>query len=289
MRSMQQSQSHYMGGMASSFWPGVGSIFYLDGVAGDNANNGLTPAAPKLTLTAALALCTNDADDYILALDYWQPAGETWPVVVNKSKVHIIGVRSGTRQRPWVAAQPPGDTAVLSIAASNVRVEGWYFDAGAAHGGIEFAGHVTSVGIFDCWFGQGANGILVESGGVAFGLEIANCFFSQSLTAQSIQINDDPAFSSIHDNWIDSCQGVGINIALNAAAIRIYNNMIGVGADVEGQGITLGANVRRAMVMNNSANHGDADMTQNPFLDSAPADSNHWANNWRGAAALAPA
>jgi len=280
MKQFQQSQSHYMGGMGSTFWPGAGNVYYLDGVAGLNANSGLTPSAPKLTLTAALALCTNDADDYILVKDYWQPAGETWPVVVNKSKVHIVCVRSGS-YRPWAAAAAPADTAVLSIAANDVRIDGFYFDAGATHGAIEFTGNCARVGIYNCYFGTGAYGILDEAGGIEMGLEIAGCYFQQSLTAGGIYLNDDGPFNRIHDNVFDQIAGEAINVATGGAP-QIYNNLIACGSDTEGLGITLGAGVTRALVMNNSANFGNADMVANPFQDDAAEDVNHWANNMWG-------
>ena len=287
MKQFQPSQSHYMGGLASTLWPGAGNVFFLDGVAGLNANNGLTPAAPKLTLTAALALCTNDADDYIVAIDYWQPAGETWPIVVNKSKVHIIGVRSGS-YTPWVVAQAPADTAVMLISANDVRVQGWDFHAGASHGGIEFSGNVSRTGIYDCYFSAGANGILDEAGGVAFGLEIANCFFQQTLTAAGIYLNDDGAFNRIHDNMFDQLAAEAIHVVAGGNP-QIYNNMIACGADTEGLGITLGGTVYRALVMNNQANFGNADMVANPFQDDAAEDVNHWANNMWGITLAHPA
>lgn len=283
-----KSPSWYNGATGGGcMWPGAGSVFYLDGVGGSNSNDGLTPATPKLTMTAALALCTNDADDYIIVLDYWQPAGETWPVSVNKSKVHIIGVRSGG-YRCWACMSAPADTACLSIAADDVRVANLYFDAGASHGGIEFAGGKSRMGIYNCWFGTGKHGILDASGTVAFGLEIAGCYFCQALTAQSIYVNDDPAFIRIHDNVFDACQGVAISIVQGAAG-QIYDNLIACGADVQGRGITLAAGVSRYLVMGNVANYGDTDMASNPFLDGAGAGSNHWANNMKGITLIQPA
>jgi hypothetical protein len=278
----------YGGGLVSSMWPGAGNVFYVNGISGSNANNGLTPTTPKLTMTAALALCTNDADDYIVVLDYWQPAGETWPINVNKSKVHILGIRSGTLTRPWVCAKPPADTAVFSISANDVRIADWYLEAGASHGAIEFTGGVSRIGIYNCWFGSGANGILDGPAGIGFSVEIANCFFCQALTAQAIYINDDPAFITIHDNVFDQSQGVAIEVVQGAAAV-ITGNLIACGADVTGRGITLGASVTRAIVMNNSANFGDADMVNNPFSDAAAADTNHWANNVKGITLIHPA
>jgi len=282
-----KAPSWYSGGLAGSAWPGQGSTFYLDGVNGLDANDGLTRATPKLTMTAALALCTNDADDYILVIDYWQPAGETWPIDVNKSKVHIIGVRSGS-YRPWAACDSVGDTAVLDISANDVRVEGLYFDAGDTSGGIEFSGGVSRVGIYDCYFGTGAYGVYAAAGGCAFGIEVAGCYFQQTLTGQCIYINDDPAFTRIHDNVFDQAQDTAIEI-VQGGNPQVYNNLIACGSDAQGTGIKLGAAVTRALVMNNTANFGDADMVANPFEDGAAGDINHWAGNMKGITLTHPA
>lgn len=278
----------YMGAAGGGcMWPGAGNVYYLDGCAGDDANDGLTADTPKLTMTEALSLCTADNDDYVIVLDYWQPAGETWPVAVDVSKVHIIGVKSGG-YRCWACMSPPGDTAALSIEANDVRIANLYIEAGANHGGIEFSGGVSRMGIYDCWFATGKHGVYDASGTIAFGLEIAGCYFCQALTAQNIYINDDPAFIRIHDCVFDACQDVAISIVQGAAG-QVYNNLIACGADVQGRGITLAAGVSRYLVTGNVANFGDTDMAANPFLDSAGAGTNHWANNMKGITLIQPA
>jgi len=238
-------------------------------------------------MTAALALCTNDKNDTIVVLDYWQPAGETWPVDVNKSKVRIIGSPSGSA-RAWVCMNPPGDTASLDISASDVHIRDIYFDAGVSHGGIEFSDGVCRVGIHRCWFGTGAYGVYDNTGGVAFSLEIADCYFCQALTSHGIYVNDDPAFLYIHDNMFDACQGDAINI-VQGGGDRVINNIIACSSDLQGTGITLGASVYRCLCAWNVANFGDADMAANPFEDGAAGDTNHWMANYKGITIIHPA
>ena len=265
---------------------GLGNVFYCDGCAGSNDNDGLTPQTPKLTLTAALALCTNDMNDTIVVLDYWQPAGESWPVSINKSKVNIIGTPSGSF-RPWACVAPPGDTAGFSIAASDVIVRGFYFDAGASHAGIEFASNKCRMGIYDSYFGTGAMGVMSAAGGIEFGLEIRNCFFQQSLTAQGIYINDDPAFIKIIGNVFDRVQGVAIEVVQGGAPM-ILDNVIALPSNTAGMAITLGASVTRAIVNGNSANYGDTVMGNVPFTDGAGAGVNSWLLNYQGTTAAMP-
>jgi len=283
-----KSPAWYGGGIGNFMIPGagMGNVFYNDGVNGLDANDGLTPQSPKLTLTASLAQCTNDMNDTILVLDYWQPAGETWPVSINKSKVNIIGVPSGS-YRPWAAVDSVGDTACFSIAAHDVIIRGFAFDAGASHGGIEFAGNKGRMGIYDCYFISGANGILSSAGGIEMALEVGNCFFQQSLTAQGIYINDDPAFIRLHDNVFDRVQGVAIEV-VQGGAPQILNNVIALPSNTAGMAITLGAAVTRAIVNGNSANYGDTDMGNIPYTDGAGAGANSWLLNYQGTTAVQP-
>jgi len=276
-------------GLANALVPGsnLGQIIYLDGCGGSDNNSGLTPDEPKLTMTAALALATNDKNDTIVVLDYWQPAGETWPVNVNKSKVRIIGSPSGAAHRPWACMSASGNTACLSISANDVYIQDLYFDAGAAHGGIEFSGGVCRVGIHRCYFGTGAYGIYDASGGVGFSLEITDCFFCQALTAQSIYINDDPAFFRIVGNVFDQPQNIAIEVTAGGGG-EIRNNVISLSGNVAGRAITLGASVYRCIVDGNHANYGDGEMGLIPYTDNAAAGQNHWLLNYKGLTGTMP-
>jgi len=278
----------YGGGLGDVMIPGsgLGDVFYVDGVGGNNDNDGLSPATPKLTLTAGLALCTNDVNDTVLVLDYWQPAGETWPVSINKSKVNVVGVPSGS-YNPWAAVAPPGDTAAFSIAADHVIIRSFYFQAGANHAGIEFSGGKVRMGIYDCFFATGKHGIWSAPGGVGFGLEIRNNFFCQSLTAQNIYINDDPAFIKIIDNVFDQPQDVAIEV-VQGGAPQIRNNVIACESNTAGRAITLGAAVTRAIVDGNHANFGDTEMAASPYTDGAAAGINHWMLNYKGITGVMP-
>jgi len=278
----------YGSDLASVMIPGagLGNVFYNDGCGGDDANDGLSPQTPKLTLTASLAQCTNDMNDTIVVLDYYQPAGETWPVDINKSKVNIIGTPSGSF-RCWACVDSVGDTACFSVNAHDVIIRNFLFDAGASHAGIEFANNKGRMGIYDCYFATGAYGVMSAAGGIEMGLEVSNCFFQQSLTAQGIYINDDPAFIKLHDNVFDRVQGVAIEV-VQGGAPQILNNVIALPSNTAGMAITLGASVTRAIVNGNSANYGDTDMGNIPYTDGAGAGANSWLLNYQGTTAVQP-
>ena len=284
-----KSPAWYGGGLSNYLiaGSGLGNVFYVDGIAGNDANSGLSPEHPKLTLAAALTLCVNDHNDTIMVLDYYNMEGGA-AVTINKSKVTIIGAEGGCKDRSWTCLNATADTACLVVAANDVRIHQLYFDAGASHGGIEFSGGVCRVGIYGCWFGTGAYGIYDATGGVAFSLEVANCFFCQSLTGHSLYINDDPAFFFLHDNYFDQAQGDCINV-IQGGGGRICDNTMACGADAQGRGITLGASVTRCLCARNVANFGDTDMAANPYEDGAAAGVNHWMANYKGITLIQPA
>jgi len=281
--------SYYLGGLSNYLiaGAGLGTVVYVDGCAGSDTNSGLEPQHPKLTIAAALGLCTNDLNDTIVLLDYYNMESDL-AVTINKSKVTLVGSEGGARARPWTCLHATADTACLIVAANDVRIHQLYFDAGATHGGIEFSGSKCRIGIYDCYFGTGAYGVYSATGGVAFSLEVANCFFQQSLTGHSLYINDDPAFFFLHHNFFDQAQGDAINVVQGGGG-RICDNTIACGADAQGRGISLGASVTRCLCARNVANFGDTDMAANPFEDGAAAGINHWMANYKGITLIQPA
>ena len=132
------------------------SVFFVNGSSGNDsaANFGQTPDTPLLTITKALSLCRTGKNDYIFILDYYQATGETWPIAIAKSQVHIIGITGNAISWPWV--QPPGDTAAFTFGSDSAYSEtaGLEIGAGASHGCIEFiTGGLWGVHIHDCGFG----------------------------------------------------------------------------------------------------------------------------------------
>ena len=286
----QPKQPNFYGGGLSNYMisgAGLGAVFYVDGCAGSDSNTGLYPDDPFLTIAAALALCTNDHNDTIVILDYYNLESDL-AVTINKSKVTIVGSEGGSKDRSWTCIHATADTACFIVAANDVRIHQLYFDAGAAHGGVEFSGGVCRIGVYDCWFGTGAYGVYSAAGGIAFSLEVGNCFFCQALTSHNIYINDDPAFVFFHDNMFDQAQGDCINVVQGGGG-RIYDNTMACGADAQGRGISLGASVTRCCCARNWANFGDADMAANPFEDGAAGDVNHWVGNMKGITLIHPA
>ena len=292
------------GGVGPSLAPGAGVVYYVYGIdadIGSNANDGLTPATPFLTLTYALtqaaaqaALVASGAwQTYIVVLDYWQPTGETWPISVDVNNVHIMGADGGGTRMPIIT--PTGDTAGLSIAADRVTISNLCLNGGASHGAVENdPGAPTArwgTKIDRCWFavlGSAQDGIKNVAASDNVYLEVTRCRFGFAITRDGIRVEHNATRCMIGTPWddggniFDRVQGIAINIVGNAADIGIYDNVFAIPANTAGAAITLSAGTAGSIIAGNQANFGDTDMGNNPYADGAGAGSNHWMNNYQG-------
>jgi hypothetical protein len=293
----------YGGGLGMDAGPGIGNIWYvygIDGGIGSNANDGLSPATPFLTLTYALSKCVTGNHDYIIVLDYWQPTGEVWPIAISKNNVHIIGAEGGGTQMPIIT--PVADTAGVRIAADRVELARLCINGGATHGCIENdpTGAVARWGlrVRDCWFavlGSAQDGIRNVAASDNVYLEVLRCRFGFAITRDGIRVEHNATRCMIGDAWgnngniFDRVAGIGVNIVGNAADIGIYNNIFVLAANTAGGAITLSAGTAGSAIFGNHANYGDTDMGNNPYADGAGAGANTWGLNYKGVTAQLPA
>lgn len=280
-----------------SRFPAPGNIFFVDGVNGSNANAGDKPTSAYLTLTYALAQCTADRNDIIFVLDYWQAAGESWPITINKNAVHIIGLAQGNL--PYPAIHPTGDTAAFQLTSSGQygSIENLTIGGGNAHGGIDWLneGQVDGFLIKNCWFGHQwfgtpISGILQPTGSSrgGFGNRIEKCRFlgdlancTGAITGNAIDMLGTVAS---YDLEIVDCVFMGCAIAINLTKChnsRIINNNFACPDAADGEAVSLLASCLGNWVNNNYAgNGGDAAMTKEPYRDVAATNKNHWGVNW---------
>lgn len=296
MLNNKKSPAWYLGGMANDMEPGAGGVFYVNGIdgTGSNANDGQTPSTPLLTLTYALSLCTANADNYIVILDYWQPTGETWPIDVNVDKVHVVGVPGAGAQ--WPTLTPPGDTAALSVSAGYVEIARLTIDGGATHGCVETAATKWGLWLRDCWLGVTGTGQDGFRGVAPFDLpylRITRCRFGQGLTRDGVRLDHNATRGSIgrpgEGNLFDRIPGVAINLVGNCSEVGIYDNIVAVPANTAGGAITFSAGCANCIVDGNRANFGDTAMGNNPYTDGAGAGANNWILNYQAATAVLPA
>ena len=286
----------------------IGRVYHINTggalYAGDDANSGLEYEHPMLTIKGALGRCVAGRNDYILVHDYWRPTGEDWPIVINKKKVHIVGVAQ--RGLPYPAIHPSDnvDAFQLSSLGQYGSIEYLTIGGGAAAAGIEIGavgqvdGFVISENIFGHrWFGGPLNGIrqiAVTSKGGNGNVINRNHFLGNwqgkgVITGNAIDMLVagplDRCFYQLQilENWFHGITGVAINLTRDNGG-EVLDNRFVVPDGETGEAITLRAACLGTMVEGNRAMSGmlNAGYTYNPFRDLATNTYNHWGMNYRG-------
>lgn len=267
----------------------VGSIFYVHGSTGSNANDGLTPLTPFLTITHAVDQCTAWADDYIFVLNYPEMAdGEVWPIAMDVDKVHLIGTTKQASPSPVIR-----NNAGVSIAitAHNIEIAGFGF--GAPNGSdacISINGDLWQIHIHHNDFGfttfGGLDAILVSGA-----YQTVNCWFHHnrfgSGSTDGIHGIAQQGRMMISDNLFRNTSGIGINLAGGGYDCIVLDNRFNVADSANGEAITMGVTgSQNSFFDGNRAMQGTAAMATNPFRD---LGSNHWGLNYAGTAPTYPA
>ena len=277
-----------------------GNVYWVDGVGGDDSQDGLTPSKPLQKIDTALGLCSNDNNDYIFVLDCYQQ--DTYPIVVDVTKVHIIGVVNKSNR--YAVMLPSGDTAIFTISSTgnDCEIAGFDLSAGAAHGSIELNNPI-GIHIHDCLFGCNQaggtpqDGIIAETGqrNPIHGL-IENCTFygtgnsaNGTLTRDGIRGTGGGSANwknmTIRNNIFLGISGIGIDLD-RAQGAMIMDNRFALDADTAGAAITLAAATAGCFIDGNHANFGKAVTVNNPYVDGSAV--NTWGLNYRDKTATLP-
>jgi len=271
-----------------------GDKFFVDGNSGSATASGKSPDEPLSTIAAALALCTDNADDYIFVKDGWnQDAGA---VTIAKHRVHIIGV--GNNLSPYVMQKATGDTHIFIVTGDYVEIAGFALGGGATKAGINPYGSL-GLWVHDCFFGDAdigdtpREGILCEPGNVNAYMLIEDCIFAGSGGTSQGKIS---AYG-IYAGGTNICRGSvfrrNIFGQLPTAAMLFANmyggfvlgNVIACDADTTGAGIIMSGSTG-CLICGNKANYGKTSMTNNPWVDTGSV--NCWVDNIEGDAQRLP-
>lgn len=270
-------------GLRSNNW-------YVHGADGNDASPGNRPEKPLATLQEALDRCNNGDYDSIF-ITRGVVTGETTPFVLDKANVRIIGdpyaVPSQSNNCSIIAT---GDTDCFTFSASDVSICGVNLYAGATAAGVGFASIPWSQRnlIEKCAFVVGGYGVyagnIIDSPGHHLTIQ-DNLFMGSMGALGGIHLGSNGSWQLLQRNHFDMV--VGINMYLwgsGVAAGRVLKNTFMLPADTDGLAITLGANVARYWVEDNSANDNIlAGMTQNPFVDAGTTSV--WNRNVKGGSA----
>ena len=282
-----------------------GSVFFMDGSAGNDANDGLTPTTPKLTMTAGHGLLTTGMDDTLVVLNYGGAGAvaETFPINLSKSMIHVIGAQCMDNSKwPTIQSDAAGLNAI-TITGSRVELANLEVGGGATSAGI----HVGSVGgiwgacIHDVWFGvtgdtTGRDGIRTDVGEDAPFLQVYDCRFGANLTRYGIYNAGNATHGMLgrqgHGNKFLEVPGIGMYFTGAILLDEVIDNLFALASDVSGQAISFThASNGGAIVSGNKASLRIAAMTNNPFRDlgnEGIGNANHWVDNWRQGLTIAP-
>ena len=275
----------------------VGNIFHVNGSTGDDNNPACDPLAPMQKIDSALALCADSNHDYILVEDYYNQ--DTFPVVVDKTTVHIIGLGGIGVVSNW-CLMTSGGAACFQIGASALGAEiaGFSFISDATHPCILIEGTACTVHIhhnaFALW-GAAQDGILAEAGDELSGCLIEHNMFEKGLVRDGLRVYS-PSRSTIADNLFRQYGGVGINLYGDSDSARVGSILRNkffksVSDPAAGWAITIVA-AQNGMIDENHAMEAADAPTHNPYKDNTTGTEgttkNAWGVNYTGAVTTYP-
>jgi hypothetical protein len=248
--------------------PALGRVFYVDGINGANTNNGVDPGDAFQTITYALTQCVNDHNDYIIVLNSTSLVEPAWPVSVNVSRVHIVGVSSPAY--PYVRLQAQTINPVFEIGSvQHYEIAGFELGAGdntqACIASIAGPGTAGRGWIHHCTFAV-LLGVLAAQDGIWIQNTfdwcmsvVEDCYFcgsaiSDGIARDGIRIEGNATRSIFRRNIFRTVQGVGIHCIQNGSDIgAILNNYFSCPNLATGEAITMELGVGNAIIAGNRA------------------------------------
>ena len=276
-----------------------GDVWWVNNNAADDLGGGRYDDEPCQKIATAIGKAGAGTDDYIFVIDCWQQ--DTFPITVNKTKVHIIGLAGPMGQSQKM--KPTGDTAIFVTNADGQysEIAGFSLSGGATHGCIELA-QAVGFWLHHIDFGFDTVGGTPQDGVKFIGsncqeARIEWCRFMGTggdamgyLTDHGIRGPNNILMDNlcIQNNTFLGLPGEAMHLEY-AFGVQLLENVIALPSDTEGKGITLGVNCKGCVIDKNHANYGKTAMTANPYLDLAAAGKNHWLVNYRAGVTILPA
>lgn len=286
--SNPKNAAWYGNALGGFLTPGTGNIFYVDGINGLDTNDGMGPDTPLLSITDTLANhCVTGNNDYIVVIQYpadgSPPAGETYPIAVNKNRVHIIGgAFAHAEADKYAFLGADDDNEIFNVQAQWVEIAYMKLAGGTNHAAIEFTGDgPTNKGfaIHHNIFNQKNGTVGFPAYGIWMELEntqtanwgyIAYNYFGPSNTNYAINIHANPVMLRIHNNMFLKPAAIAIYMDGPMAYCEVTDNRFSLLTDTTGMAITFTARCWDASVSyinGNQAHVGATQMGQNPYRD----------------------
>jgi hypothetical protein len=281
--------------------PALGRVWYVDGVNGTDAiGNGGSPDNAFQTITYALTFCVNDRNDYIIVLRDTSAQEAAWPISVNVTRVHIIGV--GPPAYPYIRleSQTGGQPALQIGSVQHYEIAG--FELGAGDDATPIIESVAGPGtagrawIHHCSFGwlngvlEGQEGILIHNTFDWCMSVVEHCLFNGilagigGLTGDAIDIEGNATRSVFRNNLFRFGGNVGqicIHCVQNGSDIgAILDNRFKVPDAAAGEAITMEVGVGNAIISGNQAGGQDNAVGFCPFRDLSNPGAGNALNAW---------
>ena len=160
----------------------TGKYFYVDSVAGSNANSGTGPTKPLATITAAVAKCrANKGDVIVVMTNHAETITAAAGIVLNKAGITVVGLGQGDNKPAITFTTAVG--ADVDVTAADITIDNLRFVCNIASQTAMLDVDSTSVRIKNCDFMEGtATGLTMIdiNGGAANACDdaiIENCLF----------------------------------------------------------------------------------------------------------------
>ncbi|MBA7651168.1 hypothetical protein ES703_58983 [subsurface metagenome] len=267
----------------------LGKKFHVNGLTGSDGYSGENKNNPLKTIKHALSKCVNDRDDYIFVHDCW--AQETFPITIDKSRVHIIGVGVPSMN---LYPQLFGDGEnIFELNANYVEIAGFGFVSVGASAIVSGAATPSYGWIHHCTFATAALSLL--NGIAVVGSQMGNMLIEDNIFGSNITndgITGQFVNCIIRNNIFRDCANVAVNLGGVEIGAIIGNYFYQViPASTAGWGITLALNANGGIIANNVGSAtGDETAGGNPYRDLSSGSTigtvlNGWVNNHWGAQA----
>ena len=272
---------------------GAGRVFFVRSTGADT-NNGLEPETPFQTVTYALTQCTDGGNDYIVLMNNTSALEASFPIVIAKSFIHLIGMWGAPYPNPTLMADDDNPTIRIEDGTTWVEIGGIDFGGGATNGCIQIGsdvGNTSYIWIHHCSFGwdagigaqDGIRWLLTHPDAQTY---VEDCHFGGLLTRDGCRLDGNNTRGVYRRNIFRDIQGVGINVNVNGADVgAILDNVFAspiADALGNGWGILFIVGAGCALVMGNVGGQtGDATGTS-PFVDLSTGAIGTKLNMWAG-------
>ena len=279
----------------------IGEEFYVGGAGASDAKSGQIAEEPLLKIATALEQCKSGRHDVIWVQDYW--ANDTFPIVLNKQCVHILGLSTKALSSQWPIMNA-GDNPCFQIGGAGgdyCEIAGLSMITNATNPCIEVVGTNCRIHLHHLALGEhgvARDGILVPTvvGQDLNWSTVEHCIFGQFLVRDGIKAFA-ASWTDIRNNIFVKYGGIGVNITgpvdVKLGQIirnRFYKGQAAIGA-AAGWAITI-EDASEGMIDDNRAMESGVAPQNNPYKDASTGvpgtTKNGWGANWSGAVTVMP-